>query len=348
MLYFVQIAQAFEESAVKELKSMARFRLVDRSLNNLIIETKADLAKKFRSKNPTFIYCAFPIAVSGRISGKYAESIYALLLKAIYKSKITSGEVIKLECFDINSRRGYSAKDLEVLFGTRLIKDGYRADLLNPDRLVYLVLMNERCYVGQASWESLKPKELNPLRRYSQQSHTSRAEVKLAMAFEAFSIKQRGLAIDLGAAPGGWSKFLALNGFKVIAVDNAYLDYKSLKAAGLSLKKAKNPKEIAGAYGIIHFKSNAGSFLKELKCIRVDLLANDMNMDSLSSSEIAAKYAKFMRKGATLIMTIKCMSRNAPLYIRQAKKALSKEFLIKGIKALPANRQELTLYGIKK
>ena len=349
MLYFVQTAVFFEKSSMAELAGMARFKIIDKQLNNFIIETGKDLIKRMGKRDTTFVYSAFPLLSKSKIGGDYLDSIYKSLAKTIKIAGIPKSEVMRLECYDINNREGYSAKDLEVRFGKALIKDGYNADLLSPERLVYLVLLNGNCYVGQSRYSDLKAKALNPLRAYSQTDHTSRAEMKMAEAFENFGIKADGIALDLGAAPGGWSKFLALNGFKVLAVDSAELDYDSLKKSGLRV--TVSPKSIKAALmkcDIVHVKARSSSFLGKAKGMRIDLLADDMNMDCESSAGEVLKYAPLMRPGSTLVMTIKCMNRNAPKYMAQAKKMLSPAFSIKGIRVLPVNRQELTLYAVKK
>ena len=347
MLYFVQIAMFFEESSLKELGGIVKFKVIDRQLNNLIIETKENLLKAVGKKKTTFVYSVFPLYSKDVISkNDYLGSIHGALLKAVEGSGIDKGEVIRLECYDINSREGYSAKDLEVRLGKMLIDDGYTADLINPVRFVYLLLLNGVCYVGQ---EKYKNRVLNPLRPYSQTEHTSRAEMKIAEAFESFGISSSGIALDLGAAPGGWSKFLARNGFRVIAVDTAKLDYDSLERSGLKVAvNSKSIKKALNMYDIIHVNLRAADFLSKAKDIRIDLLADDMNMDCKSSSAEVLKYAPLMRKGSTLVMTIKCINRNAPKFMAQARKALSPKFSIKGIKVLPVNRQEMTLYAIRK
>ena len=180
---------------------------------------------------------------------------------------------------------------------------------------------------------------------YSLVSHTSRAETKIAEAFESFRIKGNGVAIDLGAAPGGWSKFLAKSGYKVIAIDAADLNYKSLEEAGLKVKVTNSAKEL-DHFNILHIRSRSGN--TEIKGIKLDLLADDMNMDCKSSAEEALKYAPLLKKNGILIMTIKCMNRNAPKFIAQARNILGKRFSIKEVKVLPINRQEVTLYATYK
>ncbi len=54
----------------------------------------------------------------------------------------------------------------------------------------------------------------------------SRAEFKLLEALEVFgvSLPSRGRALDLGAAPGGWTRLLLEASLSVVAVDPANLD----------------------------------------------------------------------------------------------------------------------------
>ncbi len=352
MLYLVRISAFFEKSSLDELGRMARFRIVDRHLHDLVIETGSDLLKEMRKRKTTFVYSAFRLASASKISKKrYLDSIYAALLKAVKSSGIGKEEVIRLECYDINSREGYSAKDLEVRFGTRLIRDGYTADLSDPERFVYLVLLNGNCYLGEELYNDIGKAALNPLRSYSQLARTSRAEMKMAEAFKAFGIKARGIAIDLGAAPGGWSRFLAGSGFRVLAIDTADLDYDSLNGAGLRVKTVASTKvalkELEG-HDIVHLMARAGAPAIRRGEMKADLLSDDMNVDCVSSASIALRYAPLLRRGAPLIMTIKCMTRNAPLYIRQTRRALRPGFSIIGTKALPSNRQEVTLFARKR
>lgn len=87
---------------------------------------------------------------------------------------------------------------------------------------------------------------LNGIQRVSMVSDApSRSYLKLAEAFEVFLdhkeqtqwLKPNMTAIDLGAAPGGWTWQLAQRGLKVIAVDNGPL--KGTAAAHPSIKHLK-------------------------------------------------------------------------------------------------------------
>ena len=351
MLYFVRTAMFFEKSSLDELKSLSKFKIVDKELNNLIIDADSGLLEKMKKRDATFIHSAFKICLRGKISkGKYLDSLYAPVLKAIKSAKMGKKEVVVLECYDINNKEGYSAKDIEVNLGKRLIRDGCTADLVNPSRRVYMVLLNGNYYIGQEKLSGPRMVNLDPLRRVAY--GISRAELKIEQAFDEFKIDGSGIAIDLGAAPGGWSGFLATNGYKVIAIDTADLDLKSLSKMGIKrVTVEKSPKNIVKSLSnsdIVHLKSRSAEALGMLRGIQADLLADDMNLDCRTSIGEINRYAKLLRNGGILVMTIKCITRNAPRYIREAKRMLKPAFRIKGIKVLPSNRQELTLYAVYK
>jgi predicted rRNA methylase YqxC with S4 and FtsJ domains len=351
MLYFVKTAMFFEESSLDELKSLSGFKIVDKELNNLMVDASSDIDKKMQKKDCTFIHSAFRIDTKGKISkDDYLGSLYKPVLKVIRGARIGKKDVIVLECYDINNKEGYSAKDVEVNLGKRLIKDGYTADLVDPSRRVYMILLNGNCYVGEERLGGSERKALDPTRRVAYK--VSRAELKISQAFGEFDIKGNGVAIDLGAAPGGWSAYLAGKGYKVVAIDTADLDTASLSKMGIKSVKAgsklKNLGKIISGSDVVHLKADSAEALIALRGMKADLLADDMNMDCVSSIKEALKYKKFLRKGGVLLMTIKCVTRNAPRYIKEARKLLAHSFEIKGIKVLPSNRQEMTLCAVYK
>lgn len=350
MFYLALISSSFRKSSLEEIERIAEFRMVDEFVATIVIESEEKrLAEKLLKSNPTFVYNILPL----RGRSEIAESDY---LPSIYKAM--SGELpkkgsMKIECFDVNCKTRYSAKDIEVYLGQRLEKAGYDIDIVSPDFLVYLVLINKRCYVGYLKYGKAEKKFVNPERHYHPFSRdaVSRSELKLMEAFDEFGIKGRGTAIDIGAAPGGWSKFLAESGYKVIAIDNGDLDYEGLREAGIRVKILDKPtpnlsKEMK-SFDIIHLKANARSVL--LKGIgKVDLIADDMNMVPKESAEIALSFSDNLSRNAKLVMTIKCVDRKAEKHIARAKEALEKRFRIEGIRVLPGNRQEVTLYATYK
>ncbi len=349
MLYFLFFSNGFEQSRESELRRISEFKIVDSYRNAIIASAPADLEKKAAKAKPIFLYSIFPISATVKITeDEYLESIYKLCMKAIGTSCAGS---IKAECLDLNSKRGYSAKDIEVYVGKRLEEDGFSVDLKNPDFFLYLVLMNMKGYAGCGRYAELSRSYIEPFRHYGHEYKVSRSELKLAEAFDEFGIKAKGgVALDIGAAPGGWSLFMALHGFRVIAIDKGSLDYDAIKKAGVSVKVAEDGKEagkLLKKFEILHIKSDAAKVsFKDISDIR--LLANDANLQPSESCGLMGRFYGSMGKDSEIIMTIKCATRNVENYIKEAKDGIGDVWQIDRIMALPSNRQEVMLHAAMK
>lgn len=344
MFYLVTISNIFRKSSIDELSKIADFKVIEEFVDTLIISSKDNnFASKLANNRPIFVYDAFPLKRRSEIEkSRYLASLYAAL-----KGRVPKTIPLRLECFDVNSKEGYSAKDIEVYLGQRLEKEGYNVNMEKPSILVYLVLINMRCYMGLISYEGLKHKFLNPERHYHAYANdtVSRSELKLRQAFDEFEIDGKGIAVDLGAAPGGWSRFLAQKGYSVVAIDNGNLDYKKLKDSKILVTTGRNIRPDKLEKGsIIHLKSDA-SRVHLPKGLKATLLADDMNLEPKDSARILKSFSRNLEKGSAVVMTIKCIDRNAEKHIKNAENVLGKNFTIRGLKVLPSNRQEVTLYA---
>jgi hypothetical protein len=81
---------------------------------------------------------------------------------------------------------------------------------------------------------------------------------------------------------------------------------------------------------------------------RVDLLADDMNIDCTSTYKALKDYSRFLDSGGLAVVTVKCITKYLPRYTDQARKLFSADFRIRGMRVLPANRQEFTIFLEKK
>ena len=345
MIYFIPRADSFRESALSELGGAAPgYRLLEEQHNLFIIEAvDADQAALNDAK---FIRGCFPVYVHSEIvKGNYIESIY----KQLTKMDLKIGIRIKLECLDINCKEGYSAKDIEVAIGKEMEKNGFTIDMSNPEVLAYIILMNSRCYCGYVDVANGCAVSLDTFR--GRKKIISRSEFKIAEAFEVFGLEDPKIVIDIGAAPGGWSLFLARRGAAVIAVDSAELDYARIHCSGTEVEVMNAngmilEKDIIYG-GILHIKCGFDDAMLALDGIRVDMITNDINTGGMEASRAALRYAGIMMDGAKLIMTVKCMRRNVGRYMNEVEGMLSKSFKIVKWKVLPHNRQEITLFAVK-
>ncbi len=339
MLFVVTFANSFEKSSVSELKSMCSFSVIDSYRNTLIIDSDKDISELVLQKPPTFIQSAFRVYNNGKIyTNRYLDSLY----ECVTHSGVSKDKALIIECCDINSKTEYSAKDIEVYVGLKLEDDGYLVTMRDPTLLLYIILVNMNCYVGYTNYrEKLK---VDPLRHDRLNHKVSRSELKLRQAIDQFNIKTGGIAMDIGAAPGGWSRLLAKRGYRVVSIDWAEMDSKRLSESGLSVKVIGKDDingigDLIYKYDIIHVKTN--EYLNFP--IHINLITNDTNMHPHESAKLLNRYANILNKDGDAIMTVKCVSRNVDSFIKEAVERMP-DFELIAAKVLPSNRQEVTLH----
>lgn len=155
----------------------------------------------------------------------------------------------------------------------------------------------------------------------------SRAEFKLEELFKLFDVPvpADGIALDLGASPGGWTRVLRRHGLDVWAIDPANLDPR-----------------LASDPAVHHIRTTAGRFLTETRR-HFDLVVNDMRMDALLSCEVMHSAAAHLNPGGLAIMTLK-LSPHAPLAtVHRCLSALARRYEILHARQLHHNRNEITV-----
>ncbi|MBB6638353.1 SAM-dependent methyltransferase [Cohnella thailandensis] len=155
----------------------------------------------------------------------------------------------------------------------------------------------------------------------------SRAAFKLLEAEKAFKLPLQGFmnALDLGAAPGGWTSVLLERGVKVTAVDPAEMDESLLLHPHLRHLR-KNAAEV---------KFAPGTF---------DLLVCDMSWDPHHTCRIVSELAPALSAGASGIITLKLMYRKPMQTIQDLLQEYKKHFEIRQVKQLFHNREEVTIW----
>lgn len=155
----------------------------------------------------------------------------------------------------------------------------------------------------------------------------SRAEFKLLEAFESFNIPAEGIyrALDLGAAPGGWTKALAGLGASVVAVDPNRLD--------------------ATLYGnprIKHYAMTAQRYLALKTGDIFDIIVDDMKIDPEKTIAIVKRCYNCLANGGYAVVTLKLEHGFSYKRILDCIKPAS-PYEIVGARQLFHNRSEITL-----
>ncbi len=188
---------------------------------------------------------------------------------------------------------------------TRLVSDalcnaGMRLDVRNPEQVVSVYRAKDAIYAGVSSSRDNLSAWNGGMMHFKAEGAISRAEFKLLEALRilapdfsgmkaAFDITGVKAALDLGAAPGGWTRVLAGDlGISVTAVDPAELDTRALELPDVS-----------------HHRITAREFLRENPDARFDLIVNDMKMDARLSLGLMDELSPLLREGGIFIATLK-------------------------------------------
>ncbi len=219
----------------------------------------------------------------------------------------------------------WSSRDAEVRVGMDLEGQGFRADLRSPRQIVSVFVEDGHAYVGVSKpgdnvsfhADEHRVKSLDGRR-------VSRAEHKLEEAIDAFqlALADTRRAIDLGAAPGGWSYVLAMRGIAVVSVDPAELAPR--------VRVLPNVRHERRRIEQLDFEDDA-----------FDLVVNDMVMDHVDSARIMCRAARWAPIG---VMTIKLPGRSPYRAIEETTRTLAPAWDVEAVRHLFHNRQEVTAF----
>ena len=225
----------------------------------------------------------------------------------------------------------YQTADVKALIDAVLTEEGAEAEMKEPERILSLYAAAETLYVGWGTpAEQLSDWPGGAVRFQREEGQISRAKFKLLEAERAFGLDYGAYrsALDIGAAPGGWTSLLLERGLPVTAVDPAELHPTLLGHPNLVYKKANA--------GDVSFKSGA-----------FDLLVCDMSWSPMGMVKLVLEQADAVAAGGTAVITVKLMHRKPLQTIRDVIARLQPAFSLVKAKQLFHNRDEITLYLIR-
>lgn len=245
----------------------------------------------------------------------------------------------------------------EALSARVTARTGAMLDCKSPAQVVSVLCTPERGYLGVSRTELNRSAWPGGEHRFKRdEGQISRAEFKLLEALDvfalSFSISQfgssGGKALDLGAAPGGWTRVLRQMGMRVVAVDPADLD----------ARFRRDP-------SVTHVATTIEAFMPTVKT-QFDLITNDMRMDADLSVEEMLRASRVLLPGRPALMTLKLpdptphpksgtagragRERYSDLLarVRLALERLSRDYEILGCRQLFHNRSEVTVAMLRK
>ena len=227
---------------------------------------------------------------------------------------------------------GHLNQELAAAFAE---ETGAVEDIKKPQIIVSILCTMYQGYVGISTGEENISAWPGGARHFAQTSEQiSRAEFKLLEALEYFNISLDAgeRVLDLGAAPGGWTRLLLDADMEVIAVDPANLDPR------LSRRK-----------GLEHYRGYAEDYIEEAIRSRetFNVIVNDMRMDAREAARGLAYASRCLTKDGFIISVFKLPHAtptiNPMFTLKDALSIMEKAYGVVQAHQLFHNRQEVTV-----
>lgn len=221
----------------------------------------------------------------------------------------------------------YSAADTKALIDALLLEIGATPEMQQPELILSLFAGKEELLLGWGTpEEQLSDWPGGAVRFQREEGQISRAKFKLLEAERTFGLSYSDYrhALDIGAAPGGWTSLLLERGLKVTAID----------PAAMHATLERHP-------ALVHLKMNASD--AKLEQGAYDLLVCDMSWSPMLMCKLVLELRPALITGGTAIITIKLMHRKPLQTIREVIERLEAGFRVRRAKQLFHNRDEITL-----
>lgn len=293
-----------------------------------------DVVKEIEREEFIFLSHIHPYMITKKINGDLSDfEIYVEMLNKILPFLQRTETLVcqcKIEAYDPLQ---YTNKDLTTLLVEGLTNHGFQIAPQNAEIAISMTIYDDQAYMGVSYIKDNVSDWTGGVLFYSKADDIiCRAEFKIEEACKIFKIELTdGMkALDLGAAPGGWTHFLARQGLFVDAVDPANMDENVLRMGNVK-----------------HHKMTAQEFVKNRKAATYDILVNDMKMDTSESVDIICEMSNQLKEGGVCLMTLKLPKTGAFKRIGIARKVLQKHFTMVRVRKLYYNRSEVTVYAVR-
>lgn len=290
-----------------------------------------EVSIRLLQESPTFLRHIQPVQFQENTED--AEQSLEKLIAFILNHKELSGAKVVMQTRKTESSFwGENAASLKQMLTEKLGDLGCEWVIRDAEYVISLFAANDMLYAGVSRPEqNLSDWSGGAIRFQKEEGQISRAKFKLLEAEQTFGIDFTSFhkALDIGAAPGGWTSFLLERGLEVTAVDPAKMDATLLASPKLTFLK-KNA-------GDVRFRE--GEF---------DLLVCDMSWSPKLMSRLVSDLLYSLQSGGTAIVTVKLLHKKPLALIKEVIDTFERSRMqIQRSKQLFHNREEITLYMIK-
>ncbi len=291
------------------------------------------LAGAWRKRPPVFVRHVCPVHVSRSLCGERGRDVATIEEAGLEACRGNADATLS---FSVQTRLLIQSAYKPYEVGTRLATavsqaTGAVLDVRAPRQVLSVVVgPGPSVYAGWSRVEDNLSNWAGGMRRFARESgQVSRAEFKLLEALEVFGVVlvPQGEALDLGAAPGGWTRVLRARGLRVTAVDPAELD-----------------PSVQSDPGVRHERTTAEQFIAAVPAKQLfSFIGNDMRQDARDSARVMVSAARLLAPEGVGVMTCKLAQDYRSAGLEAALAILRKGYRILGARHLFHNRSEVTV-----
>jgi 23S rRNA (cytidine2498-2'-O)-methyltransferase len=320
------INQALEEAREvdKQLKILQNYD------NGILLAattmSKEDFTTTLLNSKPVFIRHISSFHAIGEINENMTtDEIAAMIMK--HNSIIEKNVKVAVQIRKVRGEYYFNPIDLKGKIDELLLEMGSEPEIKEPDYIISVLLDGAKCYIGMSHGMLNVSTWSGGMIHYKKDEvDISRAKYKLLEAISVFKLDLSNVhtALDLGAAPGGWTSVLLEKEIAVTAVDILPMDVR--------LNKYQNYTNIKG--NITELDLPEESF---------DLLTADISSNPKSTATMINKASRFLKNNGYAIVTVKLMGDKVRRGIKEVKEIYQEVFSIEEVKQLFHNKDEITL-----
>jgi len=291
---------------------------------------RAEALETVRAREPIFVRHLHPVdrTVPTDGSGRDIDAISRAAADLFGDGG--QGEAVAVQIRKSDGHEGeYAPSELREAIADKLRGErGARLVVKDAARVVSVFLSPGTAYVGLSTAEqNLSDWPGGAIRFRKEEGQVSRAKFKLLEAEIEFGLdlSRYSRALDIGAAPGGWTSLLLERGAEVTAVDPADL----------------HP-SLLGHPKLTYLKRNAGDV--SFRPGSYDLLVCDMSWSPKMMVRLVVPLLDALREGGDAIITLKLKHGKPFQTVKDSVRAMQHAMELRKAKQLFHNRDELTLH----
>lgn len=290
-----------------------------------------EVSVRLLQESPTFLRHIQPVQFQENTED-VTESLEKLVAFILNHKELSGAQVVLQTRKTEASFWRENAASLKQTLTEKLDELGCEWVIRDAEYVISVFAADDMLYAGVSRPEqNLSDWSGGAVRFQKEEGQISRAKFKLLEAEQTFGIDFTSFhkALDIGAAPGGWTSFLLERGLEVTAVDPAKMDASLLASPKLTFLK-KNA-------GDVRFRE--GEF---------DLLVCDMSWSPKLMSRLVSDLLYSLQSGGTAVVTVKLLHKKPLALIKEVIDTFERSRMqIQRSKQLFHNREEITLYMIK-